>query len=62
LSIGADHGDRDDWILSSGRDPSTFFIDKINKFLRLPIAATPGSHLANSSNKQDAQRQLSATI
>jgi hypothetical protein len=23
-SIGADHGDRGDWILLSGRDPSTF--------------------------------------
>jgi hypothetical protein len=32
LSIGADRGDRGDWILLSGQDPSTFFVDKISKF------------------------------
>jgi hypothetical protein len=40
-SIGADRGDRGDWILLSGRDPSTFpsaisanffYIIKISKF------------------------------
>jgi hypothetical protein len=47
LLIGADRGDRGDWILSSGRDPSIFLLTRSKKFTA-----------ADSSSNQIASGQI----
>jgi hypothetical protein len=63
MSIGADHGDRGDWILLSGRDPSTFpsaisayffYIIKINKFCGCEQQPDGSINLQQASNSSSS--------